>query len=38
MKSSEIKDINLSEGVTKEFFVFKKDDFVGKEMLSLEIK
>lgn len=38
MKSAEEKDINISEWVTKEFFVFKKDDFVGKEMLSLDIK
>lgn len=38
MKSAEEKDINLSEWVTKEFFVFKKDDFVWKEMLSLDIK
>lgn len=38
MKSAEQKDINLSEWVTREFFVFKKDDFVCKEMLSLEIK
>lgn len=38
MKSAEEKEINLSQGVTKEFFVFKKDEFVGKEMLSLDIK
>lgn len=38
MKSAEEKEINLSEWVTKEFFVFKKDEFVWKEMLSLEIK
>ena len=38
MKSAETKDINISEWVTKEFFVFKKDEFVGKEMLSLEIQ
>lgn len=38
MKSAEEKEINISEWVTKEFFVFKKDEFVGKEMLSLEIK
>ena len=38
MKSAEEKEINLSEWATKEFFVFKKDEFVGKEMLSLDIK
>lgn len=38
MKSAEKKEINISQGVTREFFVFKKDEFVGKEMLSLEIK
>ena len=38
MKSAETKDINISEGVTKEFFVFKKDEFVGKEILSLDIQ
>lgn len=38
MKSAEVKDISLSEWVTREFFVFKKDEFVWKEMLSLEIK
>lgn len=38
MKSAEEKEINISEGVTKEFFVFKKDEFVGKEMLSLDIQ
>lgn len=37
MKSAEQKDISLSEGTTREFYVFKKDDFVGKEILSLEI-
>lgn len=37
MKSAEKKDISLSEGATREFYVFKKDDFVGKEILSLEI-
>ena len=38
MKSAEEKEINISEWVTKEFFVFKKDEFVGKEMLSLDIQ
>ena len=38
MKSAEQKDVSLSEWVTKEFYTFKKDDFVGKEILSLEIK
>lgn len=38
MKSAETKDINISEWVTKEFFVFKKDEFVGKEILSLDIQ
>jgi len=38
MKSAEVKDISLSEWVTREFFVFKKDEFVWKEMLSLEIQ
>lgn len=37
MKSAERKDISLSEGTTREFYVFKKDDFVGKEILSLDI-
>jgi hypothetical protein len=37
MKSAEQKDISLSEWTTREFYVFKKDDFVGKEILSLEI-
>lgn len=37
MKSAEQKDISLSEGTTREFYVFKKDDFVGKEILSLDI-
>lgn len=38
MKSAEEKDINLSDGVTREFYVFKKDEFIGKEMLSLDIR
>ena len=38
MKSAEEKEININEGVTREFYVFKKDEFVGKELLSLEIK
>ena len=38
MKSAEKKEINISEWVTREFYVFKKDEFVGKELLSLEIK
>ena len=37
MKSAEQKEISLSEWVTREFFVFKKDEFVGKEILSLDI-
>lgn len=37
MKSAEQKDISLSEGLTRQFYVFKKDDFVGKEILSLDI-
>jgi len=37
MKSSEVKDISLSEWVTREFFAFKKDEFVGREMLALEV-
>ncbi len=37
MKSAEQKDISMSEGTTREFYVFKKDDFVGKEILALDI-
>lgn len=38
MKSAEKKEISINEGVTREFYVFKKDEFVGKELLSLEIR
>lgn len=38
MKSAEIKDISLSQWVTTEFYAFKKDDFVGKEILPLTIR
>lgn len=37
MKSGEKKEIALSEGYTDAFYVFKKDDFVGNQMLSLEV-
>lgn len=37
MKSAEKKEINLSEWFTDSFYVFKKDDFVGKSLLSLEV-
>lgn len=37
MKSAEKKEIYLSEWYTDQFYVFKKDDFVGEDMLNLEI-
>ena len=38
MKSAEKKEISINEWVTREFYVFKKDEFVWKELLSLEIR